>query len=157
MESTLQRLHRKNKTGSIHEVAVVLRDLYILSVDKDLSYGERKMMDTAKNLLVTEISLARKVDESKIEKMIEDKMKEQESGRHQAYPSIRRTGAKIQKILLSLQKIDKKDFLIGTVFISGLGMIKVKIDLDLEHRSVYPNVQNFGAKIVEFEKKSFLI
>lgn len=62
----------KIKTGSIHEVAAVLRDLYLLSVDKDLSYGERKMMDTAKNLLVTEISLARKVDESKIEKLIDD-------------------------------------------------------------------------------------
>jgi len=62
----------KIKTGSIHEVAAVLRDLYLLSVDKDLSYGERKMMDTAKNLLVTEISLARKVDGSKIETLIED-------------------------------------------------------------------------------------
>ncbi len=62
----------KIKTGSIHEVAAVLRDLYLLSVDKDLSYGERKMMDTAKNLLVTEISLARKVDESKTETMIDD-------------------------------------------------------------------------------------
>jgi CarD family transcriptional regulator len=62
----------KIKTGSIHEVAAVLRDLYLLSVDKDLSYGERKMMDTAKNLLVTEISLARKVDESKIEKLIDN-------------------------------------------------------------------------------------
>ncbi len=62
----------KIKTGSIHEVAAVLRDLYLLSVDKDLSYGERKMMDTAKNLLVTEISLARKVDESKIETLIDN-------------------------------------------------------------------------------------
>jgi CarD family transcriptional regulator len=62
----------KIKTGSIHEVAAVLRDLYLLSVDKDLSYGERKMMDTAKSLLVTEISLARKVGEAKTEKMIED-------------------------------------------------------------------------------------
>jgi len=62
----------KIKTGSIHEVAAVLRDLYLLSVDKDLSYGERKMMDTAKNLLVTEISLARKVDGSKIETLIDD-------------------------------------------------------------------------------------
>ena len=42
----------KIKTGSVHEVAVVLRDLFLLSVDKDLSYGERKMLDTAKNLLV---------------------------------------------------------------------------------------------------------
>ena len=62
----------KIKTGSIHEVAAVLRDLFLLSVDKDLSYGERKMMDTAKSLLVKEISLARNVDESKTAAMIED-------------------------------------------------------------------------------------
>jgi CarD family transcriptional regulator len=63
----------KIKTGSIFEVAVVLRDLFLLSVDKELSYGERKMMDTAKNLLVKEISLARNMDEAntvdQIEKM----------------------------------------------------------------------------------------
>ena len=35
----------KIKTGSIFEVAAVLRDLFLLSVDKDLSYGERKMLD----------------------------------------------------------------------------------------------------------------
>jgi CarD family transcriptional regulator len=61
----------KIKTGSVFEVAVVLRDLFLLKVDKDLSYGERKMMDTAKSLLVKEISLARKVDEEKVEKQIE--------------------------------------------------------------------------------------
>ena len=63
----------KIKTGSIHEVAVVLRDLFLLSVDKDLSYGERKMKDTAKRLLVKEISLANQVDEEKISQKI-DKM-----------------------------------------------------------------------------------
>jgi len=63
----------KIKTGSIHEVAVVLRDLFLLSVDKDLSYGERKMKDTAKRLLVKEISLAKQVDEEKISQKI-DKM-----------------------------------------------------------------------------------
>lgn len=63
----------KIKTGSIHEVAVVLRDLFLLSVDKDLSYGERKMKDTAKRLLVKEISLAKKIDEEKVSKKI-DKM-----------------------------------------------------------------------------------
>ena len=53
----------KIKTGSVHEVAAVLRDLFLLSVDKDLSYGERKMLDTAKGLLVKELSLAEKVSE----------------------------------------------------------------------------------------------
>lgn len=61
----------KIKTGSVYEVAVVLRDLFLLKVDKDLSYGERKMMDTAKSLLVKELSLAKKVDEEKVEKQIE--------------------------------------------------------------------------------------
>ncbi len=61
----------KIKTGSIFEVAVVLRDLFLLSVDKELSYGERKMMDTAKNLLVKEISLARDMDETKTADQIE--------------------------------------------------------------------------------------
>lgn len=61
----------KIKTGSIFEVAVVLRDLFLLSVDKELSYGERKMMDTAKNLIVKEISLARNIDEVKTADQIE--------------------------------------------------------------------------------------
>ena len=61
----------KIKTGSVFEVAIVLRDLYLLRVNKDLSYGERKMLDTAKNLLVKELSLAQNVDESKVEKQIE--------------------------------------------------------------------------------------
>ncbi len=61
----------KIKTGSVHEVAAVLRDLFLLSVDKDLSYGERKMLDTAKGLLVKELSLAQKVDEDNITKKID--------------------------------------------------------------------------------------
>jgi len=57
----------KIKTGSVYEIARVLRDLLILKNDKNLSFGERKMMDTAKNLLVKEISVATKSDETKIE------------------------------------------------------------------------------------------
>jgi CarD family transcriptional regulator len=61
----------KIKTGSVHEVAAVLRDLFLLSIDKDLSYGERKMLDTAKNLLVKELSLAQDVDEANISRKID--------------------------------------------------------------------------------------
>jgi CarD family transcriptional regulator len=57
----------KIKTGSVFEIASVLRDLFILKVDKNLSFGERKMMDTAKNLLVKEISVASNSAETKIE------------------------------------------------------------------------------------------
>jgi CarD family transcriptional regulator len=58
----------KIKTGSAYEVAEVYRDLLMLKSEKDLSFGERKMLDTARNLLVKEISLAKKVDEDQIEK-----------------------------------------------------------------------------------------
>lgn len=61
----------KIKTGSVFEVAVVLRDLLVLQLDKDLSYGERKMMDTAKNLLVRELSLAGDVAEETVEEQLE--------------------------------------------------------------------------------------
>ncbi|MBE9570373.1 MAG: CarD family transcriptional regulator, partial [Proteobacteria bacterium] len=57
----------KIKTGSVFEVAEVYRDLLILKLEKDLSFGERKMLDTARNLLVKEISLAKKVGEEQVE------------------------------------------------------------------------------------------
>jgi CarD family transcriptional regulator len=61
----------KIKTGSVFEVAEVYRDLLMLKVSKELSFGERKMLDTAKNLLVKEISLARQVAEDQVEKDLE--------------------------------------------------------------------------------------
>jgi CarD family transcriptional regulator len=56
----------KIKTGSILEIATVLRDLFVLKEDKELSFGERKMLDTARNLLVKELSIARSHSEEKI-------------------------------------------------------------------------------------------
>ena len=63
----------KIKTGSVYEVAEVYRDLLILKIEKELSFGERKMLDTARGLLVKEIALAKKVEEEQIEKDL-DKM-----------------------------------------------------------------------------------
>ena len=57
----------KIKTGSVFEVAEVYRDLLMLKVEKELSFGERKMLDTARNLLVKEISLAKAVGEEQVE------------------------------------------------------------------------------------------
>jgi CarD family transcriptional regulator len=57
----------KIKTGSVFEIARVLRDLFILKSDKNLSFGERKMMDTAKSLLVKEISVASHAEETQVE------------------------------------------------------------------------------------------
>lgn len=49
---------------------------------------------------------------------------------------------KLQKILLSLQSLNNKPALIGTLFISNLGMIKIQIDLK-------------KMELIVFEKKSF--
>ena len=61
----------KIKTGSVFEVAEVYRDLLTLKLEKELSFGERKMLDTARTLLVKEISLAKKVKEEQIERDLE--------------------------------------------------------------------------------------
>ena len=60
----------KIKTGSVFEIAEVLRDLFLLKVDKELSFGERKMLDTARNLLVTELALATKQNERTMEEQV---------------------------------------------------------------------------------------
>lgn len=57
----------KIKSGSVFEVAEVYRDLLILKLEKELSFGERKMLDTARGLLVKEISLAKKIGEEQVE------------------------------------------------------------------------------------------
>ena len=56
----------KIKTGSVLEIAKVLRDLFVLKGDKELSFGERKMLDTARGLLLKELALAKGVAEDKI-------------------------------------------------------------------------------------------
>ncbi|MBX2986867.1 MAG: CarD family transcriptional regulator [Bdellovibrionaceae bacterium] len=48
----------KIKTGSVFEIAEVLRDLFLLKADKELSFGERKMLDSARTLLLKELTLA---------------------------------------------------------------------------------------------------
>src|SRR5262249_13680046 len=72
---TWNRRHReymgKIKTGSVFEVAEVLRDLAHLRVDKDLSFGERKVLDTARSLLVRELALAKRRNERDIAQEID--------------------------------------------------------------------------------------
>lgn len=62
---------KKIKTGSVFEVAQVLRDLFLLKVDKELSFGERKMLDIARSLLVKELSIARRSSEENIAREVE--------------------------------------------------------------------------------------
>ncbi|MDI6752877.1 MAG: CarD family transcriptional regulator [Thermodesulfobacteriota bacterium] len=56
----------KIKSGSVFEVAEVLRDLVHLKNNKDLSFGERQMLDLAQNLLVKELSIAKNMAEEKV-------------------------------------------------------------------------------------------
>lgn len=62
----------KIKTGSPFRVAEVLRDLTLLKSEKDLSFGERKMLDTAKNLLIKELSLVNEKEEIEIEAQLQE-------------------------------------------------------------------------------------
>lgn len=69
--TTWNRRYREYKdkidSGDPKQIAEVLRDLYLLKNDKDLSFGERKMLDTAKALLVKELSIARDMNEDEVE------------------------------------------------------------------------------------------
>ncbi len=69
-------------------------------------------------------------DFNDVERLIQDEMTQ------------RRVKKQIQKILFSLQTKNKKNYLIGTIFISGFGLLKVNINLS-------------EIKIIDFEKKSF--
>jgi CarD family transcriptional regulator len=61
----------KIKTGSLYEVAEVFRDLSLLKLTKDLSFGERKLYDTAQSLLVKELSTAKNTKEEAVASEIE--------------------------------------------------------------------------------------
>ena len=61
----------KIKTGSLFEVAEVYRDLYLLQMEKELSFGERRMLDNTKYLIVSEIAEAKGIEVKKAEKLVE--------------------------------------------------------------------------------------
>ncbi len=60
------------KCGSPQEVAKVLRDMYRLKFDKDLSFGERRLLDQAKSLLMKELAAAKGVTEAVLQAQVDD-------------------------------------------------------------------------------------
>ncbi len=54
------------RTGNLHDVAKVFRDLYLLKFTKELSFEERKLLDKTRNLLLKELSIAKNMDEDVI-------------------------------------------------------------------------------------------
>lgn len=65
----------KMKTGDIYEVADVVRNLSFKQKEKGtLSTGEKKMLNNAKVILVSELSLAENSSQDEIEKLVENKI-----------------------------------------------------------------------------------
>lgn len=75
-QTTWNRRHReymeKIKTGCVFQIGEVLRDLCVIRIDKVLSFGERKMLELAKGLLVKELAIAESTDETTVEAQIEE-------------------------------------------------------------------------------------
>ncbi|MCB9061626.1 MAG: CarD family transcriptional regulator [Halobacteriovoraceae bacterium] len=73
--STWNRRHRdylnKIKTGSLLEIADVLRSLFLLKEQKNLSYGEKKMLGRCKDLLTEEIALSKGTGKDEVDQKIE--------------------------------------------------------------------------------------
>lgn len=58
------------KSGSPVEAAKVLRDMNRLKGDKDLSFGERRLLDQARSLLLKELAFSKKTTEQEMEELI---------------------------------------------------------------------------------------
>lgn len=110
-------------------------DFYIPSKKSMTSFQmeqDAKMttVDLLPDKVPEKISLDFDIDFDEIEKQIYERMR------------THRINNRIQKLIFSLQKSEDKDYLMGTVFISMFGLIKV-------------NIEAKTGKIIDFEKKSF--
>ncbi|MDD3840728.1 MAG: CarD family transcriptional regulator [Clostridia bacterium] len=76
MPSNWNRRYRANlekiRSGDIFQVADVVRNLILRDREKGLSTGERKMLNNAKRILVSELVLVKECDESDAENLIEE-------------------------------------------------------------------------------------
>jgi CarD family transcriptional regulator len=61
----------KMQSGSLLQVAEVLKELVILQSDKPLSFREKKMLDRARHMLVSEISIVRGLKEGDAEQLLD--------------------------------------------------------------------------------------
>ena len=98
-------------------------DYFIKSSNKMFSFqlennAELTPVDVKDQKVPVKISLEHDFDFKDIEKMIEKRMEEEKIDK------------KIQKILLSLQNVDGRDYFIGTVFITQFGLINLTIDIE---------------------------
>lgn len=105
-----------------------IKKMFSFQLEKEMEKVPLELFDSK---IPEKISMNSDFDFKDVEELILNRMKKE------------KIENKIQKMLFSLQKIGKKDFLIGTIFISGLGLLKVNIDISKR-------------KITQFNKSSFL-
>jgi CarD family transcriptional regulator len=67
-KANLEKLH----SGSVLKVAEVVRDLWRRERDRGLSAGEKRMLAKARQILVSELALAEKVEEDRAEVMLDE-------------------------------------------------------------------------------------
>ncbi|KXG74815.1 CarD family transcriptional regulator [Thermotalea metallivorans] len=76
MPKNWNRRYRANldkiKSGDIYEVAAVVRNLMLRDKEKGLSTGEKKMLNNAKQILISELVLARGIEEKMAEALINE-------------------------------------------------------------------------------------
>ena len=111
-------------------------DYFIPSSKKMFSFKleencEVDPVDLPPEYVPQKLSMDYDFDFSDVEKLVEEEMKKKE------------IKSKVQKMLFSLQHKDGRDYLVGTVFLSMFGLLKVNIEIK-------------DMKIVDFEKKSFM-
>ena len=58
------------RTGSLLEVASVLKGLLVLNQSKTLSFREKKMLERARYLLVSELAMAKNCEDAEIEDLL---------------------------------------------------------------------------------------
>lgn len=59
------------RTGSLSEVALVLRKLVVLQNERSLSFGEKTMLENVRRLIVSEISHASGIDQERVRVLVE--------------------------------------------------------------------------------------
>ncbi|ERJ82828.1 CarD-like protein [Peptostreptococcaceae bacterium oral taxon 113 str. W5053] len=64
------------KTGDVRELAVVVRNLFLLDMEKGLSAGEKKMLNVAKQMMISEIMILENREALEIEREIDCLIKE---------------------------------------------------------------------------------
>jgi CarD family transcriptional regulator len=66
----------KIKSGEIHQVAEVVRNLSRYGADSGLSTGERTMLMKARQILSSEVALVKNVEPAEAERLVDDALKD---------------------------------------------------------------------------------